>query len=322
MKKISVLLLFSLAFAFASKAQISTMTVDSARVNNANGVPVDSGLNVQVTGIVYGPNSYPTPNGDVFMLQGDSLGIKIYSKDTYGYTITTGDSVLVIGTLSTYHGQAEIDLTYTSNIDTIIKLGTGHIDTPRVVTVIGESDESSLIQVNNVNMNIQSGWTLPHTKHDFNVNCGSIWLFIDSFMSPDVWNLAAAPVGTYNIVGFGSQYASTYPYNDGYSLQPRDMADFHLVASGISNIENKLMAAVFPNPASTKLTVTFDYDKEGPYTMLITDITGRAVISESGNVINGVNTLVYNTSSLSDGMYILELRTAEKSLTTKISISK
>jgi Secretion system C-terminal sorting domain len=321
MKKLSALLIFFIAVTFASKAQ-SIISVDSARTNNANGVPVDSGLVVEVTGVVYGPNAYPTPNGDVFMLRGQNLSIRVYSSGTFGYTVHDGDSVTVIGTLSTYHGDAEINLKYNVAGDTIIKLpGTGTVLPPYVVSVIGENDESQLIQVNNIDMSLQSGWTVPHPKHSFNVHVGSIYLFIDSFMSPDLWNLSAAPTGVYNIVGFGSQYASSYPYNNGYSIQPRSLADFHLV-SGINEATGTLAAAVYPNPASTKLTVTFSYDQRDAYTAHITDLTGRVVMADAGEVMSGDNTIEFNTTNLTNGMYILEVRTSDKVLTSKINIAK
>jgi len=321
MKKLSTLFSLIIGICLAASAQVYT-TVDSVRINNAFGAPADSGTVVAVTGIVYGPNSYPTANGDVFMLRGQTLSIKVYSSGTFGYSINTGDSVLVIGTSSTYHGNAEIDLSYTSGVDTIIKLASGGIvDTPLVVSSIAEGNESQLIQINNVNMSTQTGWTVPHTKHSFNVHVGSIYLFVDSFMSPDLWNLSAAPTGVYNIIGFGTQYSSSYPYSGGYSLEPRSLADFVQVTTGISEISN-LTAAVYPNPASTKLTVTFSYDKEEAYTLRVTDLTGRVVYSETGTTENGDNTLVLNTANYSNGLYILDLRTTDKSLVTKINISK
>jgi hypothetical protein len=170
-------------------------------------------------------------------------------------------------------------------------------------------------------MNTQTGWTVPHTKHSFNVHVGSIYLFVDSFMSPDLWNLSSAPTGVYNIIGFGTQYSSSYPYSGGYSLEPRSLDDFVQVTTGISEISN-LTAAVYPNPASTKLTVTFSYDKEEAYTLRVTDLTGRVVYSETGTTENGDNTMVLNTANYSNGLYILDLRTTDKSLVTKINISK
>lgn len=317
--------LFTLLFALTSLSfsQVS-MTIDSARINNALGVPQDSGTVIKVTGIVYGPSFGPNSSYDVFMLRGDSLGIEVYSKGTFGYTVNTGDSVEVIGLLSTYHGQAEIEPSYTVAGDTIIKLGTAaHLDTtPQVVTIVDEAHESVLIQVNNVNMGLQTGWTLPHTKHDFNVHVGTLWLYIDSFMSPQLWQLPAAPVGIYDIVGFGTQYTAYYPYNSGYSIYPRSLADFHQVNVGVHELEGSLTAAVYPNPSSTSLTITFSYDKEEAYSMKLVDLSGRTVLSAEGMTENGDNSFTFNTSNLEEGVYVLQFNTVEKSLVSKVSIER
>ena len=329
MKKLTTLLLLSVAFCFAASAQVVYTTVDSVRINNANGVPVDSGTVVGVVGVVYGPSFYPTHNGLAFMLKGQTLGVEVYSKDAYGFTYGTnlndGDTVLVVGTSSTYHGQPEIELTYTSNIDTIIKLSAapGPVDTPAVVSVIGNNDVAVLIQVNNVNMALASWPASPHAKHSFNVNCQSVYLYIDSFMSPDLWNLSGGPAaGIYNIVGFGNEYSSSYPYggSSAYSLEPRSLADFHLVTTGLNTITD-LTSVIYPNPASTKLTVSFSYDRSEPYTAYITDMTGRVVYSETGTTENGDNTMIFNTANYTNGMYILTLHAGDKSLVSKITIA-
>ncbi|MCW3127552.1 MAG: hypothetical protein JWO03_3210 [Bacteroidetes bacterium] len=329
MKKLTTLLALCLTFAFASTAQ-SIITVDSARVNDGNGVPVDSGLRVQLTGVAYGPDAYPTHNGHQFMLRGTNLSIKVYSKGNFQYNFTEGDSVTVIGTLSTYHGDAEMDLKYTTPGDTIIRLGTGTQVAPLVVTITdlnatitGEQYESSLVQVNNVDMNMIQGWPGTHANHSFSsAHVGNLYFFIDSFMSPDLWNLSSAPAGQYNIVGFGSQYDPSYAYTSGYSLQPRSLADFHQLNVGIGTIASNLTAAVYPNPASTRLTVTFTAGTDDNYTSTITDVTGRVVISQEGNVFGGDNNVEFNTASLSNGMYILTLNTGGKTLINKINISK
>lgn len=325
MKKISTLFILVFALALTSMAQ-TVLSVDAARINDGNGIPVDSGMKVQVTGIVYGPDAYPTPNGNAFMLKGDSLGILIYSKRNCGYTLHEGDSVTVVGTLTTFNGTAEVECFNTgyNTTDTIINLHrTGAVLAPIVVPFLTEADESILVQVNNVNMAVNT-WASTHNKHSFSVHVGTgtFYLYIDSFMSPDLWQLPAAPVGIYNIVGFGTQYDNSYPYSSGYSLQPRSLADFHQVNVGIHDVQTALAAAVYPNPASTKLTVTFSYDKEEVYTARITDLMGRVVLSDEGKVTTGDNTLEYNTANLNNGMYILEVRTGEKALVTKINIAK
>ena len=52
------------------------------------------------------------------------------------------------------------------------------------------------------------------------------------------------------------------------------------------------------------------------------DVTGRVVMTETKTLNNGENNLEFNTANVTNGMYILELRTAEKSYNTKIVIAK
>ena len=323
MKKISTLLVLICAFSLASMAQAVVLTVDSANYVDANGFPLDTVHQIQTSGVVYGPNSYPTPNGNVFMLRGKARSIKVYSKHKFGYTINDGDSVVVVGKVSTYHGMAEISPSTTEVGDTVYTVGTGHLDTPLVVTTITEVNESQLVQVNGVDMSQITGWPSTHTSHSFSsAHVGALYFYIDSFMSPDLWNGVAPAAGIYNVIGFGNQYVSAAPYVGGYSLQPRKRADFILQTTGINDVANKLTASVYPNPAATKLTVAFDSETSDNYTAHITDLMGRTVISQDGSVYGGNNAVVINTTSLSNGMYIIELNTAGKTLITKINIAK
>jgi hypothetical protein len=330
MKKITTLLFLTFAFTFASMAQI-VLTVDSANYVDANGVPLDTVDQIQVSGVVMGPNSYPTPNGDVFMLTSHTRGIQVYSKHRFGYTVNTGDSVVVVGKVSTYHGMAQISPSTSEAGDTIYRVGTGVIDTPLVITQLTEANEAMLVQFNNVDMSLVSGWPATHTSHSFSsakvvIGSYTLYFYVDSFMSPDLWNGAAPAAGIYNVRGFGNQYVSAAPYHGGYSLQPRSRADFilqtqNIDTAGITTISS-LTAAVYPNPASTKLTVTFDSHTSDVYTARIVDLMGQTVLSDNGAVYSGANDIIFNTSSLSNGIYILEVNAGGKTLVAKVNISK
>jgi hypothetical protein len=330
MKKISTLLFLTFAFTLASMAQVA-LTVDSANAVDANGIPVYDSAYVRVAGVVNGPNSYPTPNGNVFQLTSHTRGIKVYSKSKFGYTITDGDSVVVVGLLTTYHGEAEISPLRAHAGDTIYKIGTGVIDTPihTDATVLNspsaEIFESVLIQVNDVDMGSVVNWPLTHTGHSWTAHAlsplGNVYMFIDSFMSPDLY--ATRPTAAhYNVIGFGTQYVSNVPYVGGYSIQPRRASDFVLLTTGINDVQNPLTASVYPNPASTQVTAAFMSETDGSYVANITDLTGRVVVSQEGHVVNGDNTLQINTAALSTGMYVLNLTAAGKNLITKINIAK
>ncbi len=321
MKKISTLLVLLVAFAFGAMAQVTPMTIAQARVTMADGNPADSGMVIQVSGIAYGPNSYPTANGMVFVLNDHTTGIRIYSKHKYaGYqTLHDGDSVTVVGTLSGYHGSAEVSLVASAPLDTIYQIGTGTIDTPLVVIAPSSFTDAELIQVNNVNMSSATGWV--QAGHSFTARVGTLPIFIDSFMNAAMFN-AAQPQGVYNIVGFGDQYQYSPPYTGGFNINPRSLADFHLVATGIDNVANSLTAAIYPNPTSTQLTVTLSSDKFETITAQMFDVTGKMVLNETKELVSGANELQFNTANFTNGMYILELRTAEKSLNTKIVVNK
>ncbi len=319
MKKITTLFVLLVAFTVAVMAQVPVITIDSARTNDANGVPVLNGVRVTLMGTVYAPEMQGY--GHNFILNNGTAGIKVYSAHRYNYTLNEGDSLVVSGVISQYKGSEEIDLYDTVATDTIYKVGTGHIDSPMVVSTIQENDESMLIEIQNVNMTTATGWVIG-THHYFTVTAGAYSIYIDSSINAAMFE-ASKPLGVYNIVGFGSQFKSSSPYTlTGYQIVPRSLSDFHIVTTGINNIANTLTAAVYPNPASTRLMVSLSNDKYETITAQLLDITGRIVLNENKELANGLNNLEFNTANLTNGMYVLELRTAEKSLTTKIVIAK
>jgi len=93
-----------------------------------------------------------------------------------------------------------------------------------------------------------------------------------------------------------------------------------IVSTGIGVAEDALKAAinVGPNPASDYVNVMFN-DIEGDFTLTMTDVTGRVVSSETVNVLGAVNHTV-NVSSLSAGVYMLNVNSGAASVTYKISV--
>lgn len=77
--------------------------------------------------------------------------------------------------------------------------------------------------------------------------------------------------------------------------------------------------AVYPNPASEKLNVTFEA-QGGDYLIQVTDLQGRVVLSESHSNLSGSQNLEVNTSNLSSGNYLLSVAQSGASFTKMISI--
>ena len=322
MKKISTILAFLIVVAFGAKAQVVVFsTIDSARLTQADGAPLDSGEIVQVSGTVYGPSFYPTPNGMAFWLNDGTAGIKIYSKHIYNSypTLTNGDHITVVGLLTSYYASAEIDLSDSSALDTIIKTASGVEDTPVVILASGLSTQTygELVQVDNVDMTAATKWTITAGKHYFTAQAGNLYIYIDSFMNAAMFN-APQPQGIYNVVGFGDDYSPTE-----FNLDPRSLADFIPVGtSAINSIAERLTAIVYPNPAASQVTIKFNSDFNQGVNSKMFDVTGREVLAEYGDAVAGDNTINLNTAGLSNGLYVIEVRLGEKSLITKINIVK
>ncbi len=326
MKKIITLFALLVVFASGAMAQANLITIDSARTNYTTGtvgLPVDTGVDVSLIGVVYGVNSYKYAGGVIFTLNDHHAGIKVYSTHSYGYTVNEGDSVLVTGKLNFYRGEEEITPNRTVAGDTILYLGHGSLDGPTVVTTVAEANESQLIEIDNVNLTTATGWLAsPNLNYsNFTVNAGTTSIYIDSFTSPALF-MSAPLTGIYNVIGIGSQYCKNPPFTTGYQIAPRGPQDFIRVTTGISTVNNTLAANVFPNPAANQVMVTLNNDKDESLNAQLIDVTGRVVLSETRSLVNGTNDLLFNTTNVTNGIYILELHTSEKSMMTKIIVAK
>ena len=321
MKKNLTILTILLAACFAVNAQIvHVVTIDSARsYNPSTGVPYLNDTFVQLSGTVYAPNQYPTANGDAFILNNGNWGVKIYSKHTYGYTVTDGDSVVVVGELSNYDGESEIDLFDSVAVDTIYKVGTGNLLSPVVVTSIGEINESQLIEIQNIDMTTATNWLNGQAGyHDFPAHAGGFTIYIDSFVNNAMYN-AQQPQGIYNIIGFGEQHVATAPYLTGYEIGPRSMADFVLV-SGIDDVNPALQAKVFPNPSNGSFFVYLSDNKVTEANVSVIDISGRTVYAQRQGVENGRFTV--DAQNITPGIYMVEVENAGVVFRNKIVVSK
>jgi hypothetical protein len=322
MKKNLTILTIFIAACFVANAQTpQVITIDSARsYNPSTGLPYLNDTFVQLSGIVAGPNQYPTANGDVFILYSGGWGVKVYSKHTYNYPVANGDSVVVVGELNNYDGEAEIDLFDSVAVDTIYKVGVGDTLIPSVVTSIGEVNESELIEIQNIDMTTATNWLNGQAGyHDFAAVASGFTIYIDSFMNNAMYN-AQQPQGIYNIIGFGEQYCKNAPYLTGYEIGPRSMKDFILITTGINDVNVALEARVFPNPSNGNFFVYLNDNSVTEANVSVIDISGRKVYMERQGIENGRFTV--NAQNLTPGIYMVEVENAGEVFRNKIVVSK
>lgn len=78
---------------------------------------------------------------------------------------------------------------------------------------------------------------------------------------------------------------------------------------------------VMPNPSTGVFTVFLKDESETIQKIKITDLTGRVLLSEKTTAPN-MNSVVFDGSSLSTGMYVVEVSGSTRKWTTKISITR
>jgi len=90
--------------------------------------------------------------------------------------------------------------------------------------------------------------------------------------------------------------------------------------TAIENVANDISLAVFPNPSSNNLTVTFDVRENENVNVQIFDLTGSLVKQVLNNNTQGKQTVNADLSSLSNGAYLLKVTAGDFVSTKKINV--
>ncbi len=194
-------------------------TIAEISQNDAEGVNTNNGMNTISSGQVYGINY--RPNGLQFTIideNGDGIGV-FSGAENYGYTVTEGDLVTVLGNVGQFSGLAQI---YT---DTLILNGNEAIQSPTMVPNLNEATESQLVRIENVSLIDADQWT--NNPFGFNVTLTNGTTEFDVRIDNDVTDIIGQnyPTGTFTITGIGGQFDQNAPFDEGYQLLPRYIED-------------------------------------------------------------------------------------------------
>lgn len=80
-----------------------------------------------------------------------------------------------------------------------------------------------------------------------------------------------------------------------------------------------ILAAIHPMPVSNSMFVDYKLDKSAPVTVYVYDMSGRLVHSQQAGGNTGMNSLEIETSSLAEGMYIINLHADGQSIRSKFT---
>lgn len=64
---------------------------------------------------------------------------------------------------------------------------------------------------------------------------------------------------------------------------------------------------VYPNPTHEKCTVVFYSKQHAKYTLFLSDVTGKKLISKESNGITGINSIDFDLQNLANGLYLISI---------------
>ncbi len=227
-----------------------TRTIAQVRGNNTGNAADSTGRNVRLFGTVYGVNQRLTTVGGGYQmyLRDATGGIGIFKTSSFANipVLKEGDSVKVMGTINVFRGLSQI------TPDSMVILATGRsLKNPTVALKVNESLESDLVRINGVNLVDPTKWTTGVGATGFTVKVFKGTDTTDVRIDNDCPLYAQpAPTGTFDIVGMGSQFSvtTTAPWNGGYQLIPRKLAD--VITTPVVTSKPKVTFS------STSLTIT------------------------------------------------------------------
>lgn len=264
-------------------------------ISEINGTDVNGeydslGVNVEIRGVVHCGNFATAPTASLQLLEYTNDGINAFVGSSSGinYTVTEGDSLHLFGSIGNFFGTLEL------TVDSLSVISTANPTlTPMdVSTAIDESMEHKLIQLNNVSLVNPADWTGSGSGFNVDVTDGTNTWQVRIDNDVDLYT-QSAPVGTFNIYGFGGQFDTSSPYDSGYQLKACNSS---ITIVNSVNALNQEAIRIFPNPTSSILNVQAAQIDA----VVITNTLGQQLINMQN--VND-NNLQINTVDLAKGVY-------------------
>lgn len=79
-------------------------------------------------------------------------------------------------------------------------------------------------------------------------------------------------------------------------------------AEDIISEDAQLMFEIYPNPASNSIFVSYDALTTGSYVFEISDVSGRAIITETKTLQVGLNEITFDISNITTGLYLISAK--------------
>ncbi len=277
------------------------LEIQDVTTTDVQGIVDSSMVTCELRGIVYGVNLFPA--GLLFTIidkNDNDDGIAVFTGDTnYGYTVTEGDEVSVIGTIGQFRGLQQI------NADSVFLLSSGNaLFAPEFTTNLGEDEESKLIRINDLTIvSVVTGGA----GDNYTVTDGTNEYVMRIDADSELYGTTLPT--NFDAIGIGGQFnpSNNAPFDAGYQFLPRYAADI----LDLTNTNDPALAndiQIMPNPVTEQLFIKSDLNIDQ---VLIHNNLGQLV-----NSFNSRSNQSIDVSNYTNGVYQVSFIVADRVWTT------
>jgi hypothetical protein len=285
--------------------------ISNINTQDANGIGDSLNVLCQITGVVTSPD-FTSSASLGFSIQ-DTItgaGIIIFTPTgapNFGYVPLLGDYINVRGKVIQDKGLMFFQA------DDLAKRGVRPLPSIIPVNNLNNTTEGKLVALNNLTLINPGQWPSTLGNPDRIVyalhGTDTIEIVIDA--DTDIHG-TTAPVGSFNLVGIGSQRDFTFPYTSSFRILPRFTGDVRTgFGVGTQDISQKSNFVLYPNPFTQNIQINAQTTE--PYTLQIYNALGQKIIDETH--IGNANIAV---SSTEKGLYIVKIIQSKAVTTYKI----
>jgi len=225
---------------------IPTYPIGLVTTNDANGQPDSLGVVCKISGVVHGIDMQGGTNVQFTVIDpSDDMGIGVFGTSNHAkaYTVNEGDLVEMEGTVTFFNGLTQF------SPDSIHLMGSGALSMTTNVTALGENTESQLATFQNATLVDPSTWNTGGGSFNTLVTNGPDTIAVRIDSDVDIAGMAA-PLGTFDITGIGGQFDNSSPYDAGYQLFPRYVADISPYVTTMPSIPTYPIGLISTNDAT------------------------------------------------------------------------
>lgn len=212
--------------------------------------------------------------------------------------------------------SGNVDEFYTKNVDLT---GAAGVNLTFNVAYAQYSTENDKIEVK-VSTNCGSTWTTVYNKAGATLSTATA---TTSAFTPTAAQWRAETVSLASYIGQSNvmiKFVATSNYGNNAYVDDINITN---TATGITEQTAVENVNVYPNPMANNATVNFNLVESNNVDIVLVNSLGQVVLNETlGNMSAGEQSYLLNAESLSNGLYFLNIKVGENTITKKVSINK